>query len=221
MVTQHTFKKRVRARMAKTGESYTAARRMLIAAGDAPEETGATFEPPVADEAVAAATGQRWESWFGALDAAGAVSKTHTQIAALLVDDHGVSGWWAQSITVAYERARGLRAVGQHADGWAITATKTIGVPVEGLYAAVTDDETRARWLPGAELRLRTKTASKVARYDWEDGSTRVAVFFSAKTEASSTLSVEHARLPDADTADEMKTYWRGRVTALKALLEA
>ena len=31
MTRQKTFKHRVRARMAKTGESYTAARRMLIA----------------------------------------------------------------------------------------------------------------------------------------------------------------------------------------------
>ena len=36
MTRQRTFKRRVRARMAKTGESYTAARRMLIAAGDRP-----------------------------------------------------------------------------------------------------------------------------------------------------------------------------------------
>ena len=36
MTRQRTFKRLVRARMAKTGESYTAARRMLIAAGDQP-----------------------------------------------------------------------------------------------------------------------------------------------------------------------------------------
>ena len=32
MTTQKTFKRRVRDRMAKTGESYTAARRQLVAA---------------------------------------------------------------------------------------------------------------------------------------------------------------------------------------------
>ncbi len=35
----------MRARMAKTGESYTAARRVLIAGGDAPDGDGTPFEP--------------------------------------------------------------------------------------------------------------------------------------------------------------------------------
>jgi hypothetical protein len=43
MTRQKTFKRRLRARMEKTGESYTAARRMLIAAGARPE--AAPFEP--------------------------------------------------------------------------------------------------------------------------------------------------------------------------------
>src|ERR687897_84295 len=58
MTRQKTFKRRVRERMAKTGESYTAARRMLIAKGDRPDTTTAPFEPPVAEERVAAATGR-------------------------------------------------------------------------------------------------------------------------------------------------------------------
>ena len=48
MTQQKTFKRRVRARMAKTGESYTAARRQLLT--DAPPP----FEPPVAEERVVA-----------------------------------------------------------------------------------------------------------------------------------------------------------------------
>ena len=38
MTQQKSFKRRIRARMDKTGESYTAARRMLIADGDRPDE---------------------------------------------------------------------------------------------------------------------------------------------------------------------------------------
>ena len=40
MTAQKSFKRKVRARMAKTGESYTAARRQLIASGERPA-TGA------------------------------------------------------------------------------------------------------------------------------------------------------------------------------------
>lgn len=220
MTTHRTFKRRVRARMGKTGESYTAARRVLIAAGDHPEPETPTFEMPVSDEAVASATGGRWDQWFGLLDVWGATGHTHTEIARWLVSEQGVGGWWSQSITVAYERARGIRAPGQHADGWTVTATKTIAVPVERLYRAFMDETQRGRWLPGADLRLRTATAPKSARYDWEDGSTRVSVGFDALDDIRSRVALEHARLPDADTADEMKAWWRERIAALKVMLE-
>ena len=221
MTQQRTFKRRVRARMAKTGESYTAARRMLIAAGEVPDAAPAVVEEAVSDEAVARATGHPREHWFGVLDAWGATSRTHAQIARRLMDEHAVPGWWAQSVTVSYERARGMRAPGQHADGFAATATRTVAVPAERLYAAMTDAAERERWLPGAGLRLRTTTAPRTARYDWEDGSTRVVVGFDALGEDKSRIAISHERLPDADTHEAMKAYWRERLSALKALLEA
>src|SRR5215217_4805821 len=149
MTKQRTFKRRVRERMAKTGESYTAARRMLIAQG----------EPPVAEERVVEVTGRGWQAWFGVLDGWGAASHSHTEIARWLREEHGVDGWYSQSITVGYERARGLRAPGQRPDGFAAGASRTIAVPVERLFEAFADDGLRERWLPGAELRVRTTTA--------------------------------------------------------------
>ncbi|HXJ64008.1 MAG TPA: hypothetical protein VNN79_09660, partial [Actinomycetota bacterium] len=120
-----------------------------------------------------------------------------------------------------YEQARGLRVPGQHADGFSVSASKTVAVPVEELFDAFVDDELRERWLPGADLRLRTSTRPKTARYDWEDGSTRVAVGFTRVGDDRSQIAIEHSRLPDADTADEMKSWWRERVAALKTQLEA
>lgn len=220
MTSQKTFKRRVRARMLKTGESYTAARRILIAQGERPEIPTARFEPPLPDETVAKATGRGWEHWFGLLDHWGAASRTHTEIARWLATEHGVPSWWAQSITVACEQARGLRAAGQRPEGWAVSASKTVAVPVERLFEAFSDEALRERWLPGAELRLRTATPPRSARYDWEDGSTRVAVGFTKLAEARSRVALLHERLPDADTAQEMKAWWRERVAALNRLLE-
>jgi uncharacterized protein YndB with AHSA1/START domain len=220
MTRQKTFKRRVRERMAKTGESYTAARRMLIATGERPETTAAELQPAVADERVVEATGRGWQGWFEALDEWGAPTHTHTEIARWLREEHEVDGWYAQSITVGYERARGLRAPGEHAAGFAITATRTIGVPVGRLFQAFDDAAVRERWLPGADLRLRTATAPKSARYDWEDGSTRLIAGFDDLGESKSRVSLSHERLPDAETADEMKSWWRERLTTLKAQLE-
>ena len=45
-------------------------------------------------------------------------------------------------------------------------------------------------------------------------------VGFYAKGDGKSQVALEHARLPDADTAEEMKSWWRERVGALKEMLE-
>jgi hypothetical protein len=220
MTRQKTFKRRVRERMVKTGESYTAARRMLIAGGDRPEAPAPEFKPPVADEKVTEVTGRGWQAWFEVLDEWGAARRTHTEIARWLREEHRVENWYSQSITVGYEQARGLRAPGEHADGFAVSASKTIAVPVERLFEAFDDQALLEQWLPGADLRLRTATAPKSARYDWEDGSTRVNVGFEDMGEAKSRVALSHERLPDADTADGMKAWWRERLTALKSQLE-
>jgi hypothetical protein len=220
MTRQKMFKRKVRARMEKTGESYTTARRQLIAAGERPEPEAAQFPPPMSDEAIRERTGRGWGEWLALLDGWDAASRPHPEIASWLREQQAVDGWSAQSITVAYERARGLRAPGQRADGWSVTASKTVAVPVERLFEAFEDEQLRERWLPGADLRLRTATAPKMARYDWEDGSTRVIVGFYVKGDHKSQVALEHERLPDADTADEMKCWWRERVDVLKEMLE-
>ena len=220
MTRQKTFKRRVRQRMAKTGESYTAARRMLIADGDRPDAPIPEFDPPVAEETVVAATGRGWQAWFELLDDWEAATRSHTEIARWLREEQGVDGWYSQSITVGYERARGLRAPGERPDGFAVGVSRTIAVPVQRLFDAFANDDLRERWLPGAELRVRTATAPRTARYDWEDGSTRVIVGFEDVGERKSRVALSHERLPDADAADEMKAWWRERLTALKEQLE-
>ena len=165
----------------------------------------------------------QWEEWFDVLDAWGAADRSHRDIARWLAEQLGVEplAWGPQAVTISYERARGGRAVGQHVDGFAITASKTVAVPVERLYEAFVDASLRGRWLPDAQLRERTATAPRTAHFDWGDGPSRVHVTFVAKGEAKSTAALQHARLADAEEAERMKAFWRARVTALKDALEA
>lgn len=222
MTRQKSFKRLVRTRMAKTGESYTAARAGLLAAS---EEPGGTEQLVLAtsDEAIRRRTGRGWEEWFDMLDEWHADELPHKEIARRVAHDLGIEPlvWEAQAVTVSYERARGLRAVGQRPDGFAITATKTVAVPVGRLYEAFVDASQRENWLPGGGLHERTATRPKTVRFDWGDGETRVNVGFTGKGEAKSTATVEHARLADAPEAERMKVYWRERLTLLKSRLEA
>jgi hypothetical protein len=218
MTRQRSFKRLVRARMDKTGESYTAARAVLLRAEEPKASEGPAL--PMSDEAIRRRTGRGWEEWFDLLDGWGAADRPHPEIARWLAEEQGVGGWDSQSVTVGYERASGRRVVGEHVDGYAITVSRTVAVPVERLYGAFLDVKLRTRWLPDGELRERTATSPKSARFDWAGGETRVNVGFTERGEAKSTVAVAHERLPDAEEADRMKAYWRERIAALKELLE-
>jgi Domain of unknown function (DUF4287) len=173
------------------------------------------------DETVQRKTGHGWDHWLAVLDEWGAAERKHGEIAAWLMARHGVDSWWAQTITVTYERERGLRAPGSGRDGlFEATASKTVAVPVERLFEAFVDPAVRERWLPGAALRERTSQPGRSARFDWEDGSTRVVVGFESKGDAKSMAALIHERLPDAAAAERSKSYWRERLVALKQLLE-
>ena len=179
-----------------------------------------TYAPEVGDAAVAARTGKTWAEWFALLDAAGAQALDHKGIVALVHDRFGLDdGWWCQSVTVSYERARGKRQLYEKADGFSANASVTLSVPLTTLYAAWTDEAIRARWL-AAPLAVRKATPERSLRATWADG-TNLAVMFYAKGVGKSQVAVQHARLPDATAVAVLKVFWKERLAALKALLVA
>ncbi|TDD65940.1 hypothetical protein E1262_23650 [Jiangella aurantiaca] len=220
MTRQRSFKQLVRTRMAKTGESYTAARAVLLAAQDAP---GAA-QPVLAtsDETIRERTGRGWEEWFDLLDEWGAAEKSHRETARWVADQLGVVplAWNAQAVVGSYERARLGRAIGQHEDGFTVGVSRTVAVSVERLYEAVVDESRRAGWLPEDRLLQRTATRPRSARFDWDRSATRVHVAFDAKGPDKSTIALSHVRLTDADAAAAMKAFWQERLDGLKARLE-
>jgi hypothetical protein len=178
-------------------------------------------EPGGSGEGMRRATGRDRGGWFAVLDAWGAAGRPYREVAAWLTGEHGLSSWWAQKLIVEYEQARGLRAAGVRPDGtFTVGASKTVAVPAERLYAAFVDAEVREHWLPGAAMRERTSQPGRSARFDWDDGATRVNVSVAAAGEARSQAAVEHERLPDARAAEEAKSYWRERLDVLKTVLE-
>ena len=174
--------------------------------------------PRIGDEAVREKTGRGWEEWFALLDEAGAAERSRTEVARSLADEHGLTGWWAQSVTVEYEHARGLRDVHERPEGYEVGATKTIAAPPGEVWRAWEDEALRERWLPGAQIAVRTATRPKTMRLDWGEGG-RLAVYLD-ESGAKTRLAVQHERLPDAETAERWKGFWRERVDALKDLLE-
>lgn len=226
MTEQKALKRRVRARMAKTGERYTTARSHLVPANreaDAAAATAGRAVPPgmTSDDSMRSSTGRTWAEWIGILDAWGAADRPHREIARWLNQDQGVDGWWSQQITVGYEIAIGRRVVGQRSDGrFSATATRTMGAPVEEVMDAVLDENRREAWLPGARMRPRPSKAERTARFDWEGGASRVVFWLEPMGDAKSRVAMEHERLPDKSTTDAMKAYWRAALGRLRDLVE-
>jgi hypothetical protein len=227
MPANKDFKRLVRGRMQKTGEAYTIARAHLLQQKP-PATTPASRGPAPSEYARIAGrsdailqerTGCTWERWVKALDRAKAYTWSHREIAKHVHDQYKIPGWWAQTVTVGYERIKGLRAVGQRRDGsYEANKSKTFAVPLDRLYRAFHDKRTRDRWLPGVDLTVRTATRGRSMRITWPD-QTSLVVGFDRKGSDKSQVAIQHGKLPDRDSAARMKQYWTERLTALEGVL--
>lgn len=162
MTQARKLKKQTRAR--KTGGSYTAARRQVQ--GQRPRTAASRPTPAFAadvpasllkkDARLVERTGHGWAHWFAVLDAFGAAHKGHTASARHVGAAHGVDGWYAQEITVAYERARGLRGTNQRMSGeYEVSVSKVLPAPVGEVVAALRSPKRRAAWAGAMDSELR------------------------------------------------------------------
>lgn len=175
-----------------------------------------SHEAVVGAEALLRATGQSREAWFARLDEAGATSWTHGPIASWLVEQ-GVDPWWAQSVTVGYEQARGMRVPGQRPDGsFEANVTRTLPVPTDEALRWLTEPAARQRWLD-VEPELRSATAVRSVRWGWPDGG-RVTLQVLPAPGGRTRLSVRH-RTADADAVAALKREWSDRLDRLQAAL--
>jgi hypothetical protein len=177
--------------------------------------------PRMSDDAIQRGSGKTWTEWRAILDAWGAVNKPHDEIARYLAEDHGVDGWWAQGVTVGYERMIGRRAVGQRADGtFSTSASRTLRAGIAEHFAAWINDTTWGAWLTPGLLTLRTAHEHRSARFDDNDYGGIVALYFASKGEGRSSVNVQIENLPSADAILERKAAWQARLDNLATYLE-
>jgi hypothetical protein len=224
MTVQKSFKRLVRGRMTKTGESYAAARAQLLAGVQpAPDQVGIP-ELACSDTRIRERTGMGWEEWFELLDSWDAEQLPHTDIARRVAELRGtpILGWDAQAVATSFERSRGMRAVGERCgpDGFVASASKTIAVHAGEIFEAVVDPGWRAGWLPDLDLVERTVTKPKSARFDVGDGRTRLLVTVTPKTPEKATIAAEQSRLAGPGELEQQRAFWRAALVVLKDDLE-
>lgn len=217
MTTDKDRKRRIRARMEKTGESYTAARSQVLRTRPRPVPKNYEELAGMRDDAVAAKTGKTWKQWVRALDDIGAMEMKHKDVARWVHDQTGLD-WWAQMVTVGYERIRGLRQKGQRLAGtFNATKSRTLPVSAAEVFHAFADEKLRRRWLD-VDLVIRKATAPKSVRITWTDGS-NLEVWITPKGASRAVVAIEHGKLASQAAAADSKAFWAERLEALGELL--
>ena len=92
---------------------------------------------PISTAAIEKGTARSWQDWLAFLEEIGADRLSHKEIAERVAATGDASGWWSQSIAVAYEQRIGRRRPGQRSDGtYQASASRTIpGTRDEALVA--------------------------------------------------------------------------------------
>ncbi len=216
MTRDKAQKRATRARMVKTGERYSAARRHVVK----PTEELRAEDLGQPDAKVRQNTGKGWREWLRTLDAWGAKERKHGDVVRYLLEQHGVPGWWAQAITTGYERSRGIRAKHQTLDGFfQVSVSKTFPIGVGKLFKVFAEEPQRDKWLERGMLKVRTTLKDRSIRFDFRDGTSRVVSYFDPKDRNKTTVTVQHERLLDARAVEEMRGMWREQLKRLAKVL--
>ena len=242
MTRARALKQVIRARAAKTGERYTTARRHVLNSLQLlPPTEKPAAAPPVAakragipsEEKFIAKTGHGFDHWFAILDKFDAVKKGHTAAARHLYETHGVDGWYAQGITVAYERARGVRTVNQRGDGaYEVSVSKTVTGDAKAVVKALTDTRQQGKLKVsdaglvsalGAALKAPKSKgfivrADGLGRYRYKWGDTIVQFYMVPKAGKVSVV-VTNSRLADNAMVEQRRGVWREMLNSLATLL--
>jgi hypothetical protein len=177
----------------------------------------------ITDKVVVERTGKTMVEWFEILDEKGAKRLNSQGICALIQSIDGLKplGEWNQGLlSTSYQWDRGLRARGEKADGFEISVSRTVAVPVGELYRSFVDHSIRAEWL-SAPITVTTTTENRSARAVWGDGTTRLSIDFYPKGDAKSQIVVQHLKILDGERAAELKEFWAAALNKLKGILES
>jgi hypothetical protein len=172
----------------------------------------------MSDAAVKAKTGKTWDQWFALLDKAGAKVMAHQDIAAWLNKAQKLPGWWAQMVTVGYERARGLRKLRETAQGFNASVSKTLAAGLDAAFEAWDETAVRAAFLKEA-IAVSTRNPGKNLRFAWDKDGGRVEVRFVKKGPKKAQVTVDHTGLSNAASVKRMKAFWGEAMGKFESLL--
>jgi hypothetical protein len=180
---------------------------------------------PVADATVRDRTGKSWDEWLALLDRAGVAARKfdhhnfdHNRAwQAVMKFLPGSDGWWAQMVSVGYERVRGLRAMNQSCNGdFQASVSRTLVGSLEKVYSAW--EENCARWLDAPGLTFTKFNRGKNIRARWPDG-TLIDIRFTGKGPDKCQVVADTTKLDGAQAVAAAKAFWQQQFARLEQFL--
>lgn len=204
-------------------------------------QPAASDRPTIQDASAREATGRSLGEWYTELDGLGGPARGRRELVQHLLTVARLEEWWATTLVVEYERARGQREKDGQPKGYSICSTKTVAAPLERVYAAFGTAGDLDRWLgAGSQVtfaaggtltnadgdrwtftRLRP---GKDLRFTWQHGErapeSQVEVLLADKGKGKTGITLNHTRIQQRSHADELRSGWSVALEALKRHLE-
>lgn len=172
-----------------------------------------TYIPVIRDEAIEKVTKRNWSQWFTLLDKANATELTHMEIARFLYDQYlPKNSWWCQMIANNYERARGMKQKYEAKDGYQVTITKTLPLPITQVFKMFISDIDRDTWLGKGMMDIQKAIPNTIIRGIWNESGSRLSIVLTEKGSTKSQITLEHRQLKDGEEAETMKKFWKEKL---------
>jgi uncharacterized protein YndB with AHSA1/START domain len=203
----------------------------------------------VKDDTMRRSTGKTLSEWALVIRDHGMGERAHKDIADFLHAEHGVSYWWAQEVTVEYERSVGRRVPGQTADGtFQVGVSRTITTSPTDLWSLLNSPTGIAQLLSqdqagsaaagdfgalaslaattteGLVVRTTTFVQESHVRLQWKMpgwiAHSVLEIRVGSAPRNRAVLTFHHEKLPSADARELMRNRWKALADRIAELLE-
>lgn len=173
----------------------------------------------ISEDAILKGTGQPWSHWLHWLHGIEASELSHKDIASKLSEQNGISGWWAQMLTVQFEQAIGRRVAGQDCSGsFSVTASKTMPGSMDDALASWQQHMKDCTAFSDIAISRGPDISSTEKWRYWRcglaDGS-RVNINIYQKSPDKASLSIQHEKLESTEQVEHWRSYWKDRLKTL------